>query len=161
MYCLGCGIEITPEQQFCRQCGFRLENVIELFSNASALLQKQKKIDRSIAIAAGGFAASALLALLIGVIYQIILVKGDVIPGLIVVWLILAAAVIGGLASYRSYLRKTLREGQVDRTAMPTPQTGQLLSEPLMQPMTSVTEPTTGLLGVQRHVVARSTGEGF
>jgi len=85
MYCPGCGIEITPEQQFCRQCGFRLEKVMELFAEASALLQKQKKIDRSIALAAGGFAASALLALLIGIIYQIILVKGDVIPGLILV----------------------------------------------------------------------------
>jgi len=72
----------------------------------------------------------------------------------------LATAVIGGLASYRRYLRKTLGEGQVDQTAMPTPQTGQLLSEPLMQPMISVTEATTGLLGVPRHV-ARSTGEGF
>ena len=161
MYCPGCGIEITQEQQFCRQCGFRVEKVIELFSEASALLQKQKKIDRSLAVAAGGFAASALLALLIGVIYQIILVKGDVIPGLIVVWLILAIAVIGGLASYRRYLRKTLTGGQLDQTAMPVSQPGQLLSEPLMQPMTSVTEATTGLLGVPRHVVARSTGEGF
>lgn len=175
MYCPGCGTEITPEQQFCRQCGFRLERVIELFSdhwssgealpdrwsNVAALLQKQKKIDRSLAMAAGGLAASALLALLIGVIYQVILVKGDVIPGLIVVWLILGTALIGGLASYRRYLRKTLSAGQVEQTAMPTPQIEQLLSKPLMQPMTSVTEPTTGLLPVQRQIVARSTGEGF
>src|SRR5216684_3466080 len=98
MHCPGCGIEITPEQQFCRHCGFRLEKVMELFSDESALLLKQRKINRSIAIAAGGLAASALLALLIGVIYQVILVKGVVIPGLIVVWLILGTALIGGLA---------------------------------------------------------------
>ena len=131
---------------------------MELFSHASALLQKQKKVDRSIAIAAGGLAASALLALLIGVIYEVIIFKGDVIPGLIIVWLILGTALIGGLASYRRYLRKTLAEGQVEQTAMPPHQTGQLLSKPLMQPMTSVTEATTGLLGVQRQVVAKSTG---
>jgi len=134
---------------------------MELFSDESALLLKQRKINRSIAIAAGGLAASALLALLIGVIYQVILVKGDVIPGLIVVWLILGTALIGGLASYRHCLRKALSAGRVDQTAMPTPQTGQLLSQPLMQPMTSVTEQTTGLLGVQPHVVAKSTGEDF
>jgi len=74
---------------------------------------------------------------------------------------ILATAVIGGLASYRRYLRKTLTGGQLDQTAVPAPQPGLLLSEPLMQPMISVTEATTGLLGVPRHVIAKSTGEGF
>lgn len=141
-------------------------------SNASALLRKQKKIDRSIAIAAGGFAVSALVALLIGVIYQIILVKGDVIPGLVLVWLILATALIGGLASYRRFVRKALSAAQDDHIAVPARPAAEILSE--LPPMTwgpetvipqggvaSVTERTTGLLGVQRNEVARSTGEGF
>jgi hypothetical protein len=137
------------------------EALPDRWANASALLQKQRKIDRIITIAAGSLAASALLALLIGVIYQVILVKGDVIPGLIIVWLILGTSLIGGLASYRRYLRRSLSEGQGEQTAIPAPKTAELLSKPLKQPMTSVTEPTTGLLEVPHQVVARSTGEGF
>lgn len=154
MYCPNCGKSNSAEQKFCRSCGLSLEKTVQSLADQlpaleldKQLRERERKVDRLINIVAGSAISIVVAGVLWGIIYEIIIVKGEVIPGLFFLAFIIGAILLGLLSIYRESLRKTAGKRQI-----PQPQqqlvanTGKLLSESSVEPLPSITERTTELL---------------
>lgn len=158
MYCPNCGKENSAEQKFCRACGLSLEQAvqslleqlpdIELDRN---LRNRQRKVDRLTTLVGASAISIVVIGVLWGIIYEIIIVKGEVIPGLFFLAFILGIVLFALLAMYRESLRKTSGKRQASKpTSSPVGDTAGLLPESHIEPIPSVTERTTELLTVER-----------
>ena len=171
MHCPGCGTRASPDQQFCRICGFNLEKVSSLLGeqlpaalsdkagpgNLAQLLQKQRKIERRLSLALSTFFGIALAAMLVAVAYKVIMEGGHVLPGIMLLSLLLGIALALALVFYRQSMRDTLTKHQLAQPEIAPRVPTAELPEPKERPIPSVTEGTTELLPVEQKAVNRST----
>lgn len=158
MYCPNCGRTNFAEQRFCRSCGLSLEKIVQSIAEQLTadeldqhLRDRQRNVDRLLNIIAGGVISIVVGAVLWGIIYEIIIVKGEVLAGSIFLAFVVGLILFAPLAIYRNSLakapsRRTLREGG----ATPAESTAELLPESSAQSMPSITEHTTELLRVEK-----------
>ena len=153
MYCPNCGKTNLTEQKFCRSCGFSLEKTVQSLADQlpaleldKQLRERQRKVDRLIKIVAGSVGSIIAGGVIWAIVYGIIIVKGEVLTGLVFLAFIIGVILFGLLSIYRDSLRKT---ADTRRLAAPPQQlgenTGELLSESHFEPF-SITERTTELL---------------
>lgn len=111
------------------------------------LRERQRKVDRLINIVAGSAISIVVGAVVWGIVYEIIIVKGQVIPGLVFLLFIVGVVLFGLLSIYGESLRKT---AETRRLADPQQRlgenTGKLLPESHLEPLPSITERSTELL---------------
>ena len=97
------------------------------------------------------------VAVLWALVYKIIIIKGDVLEGLIFLALFAGAVTALLLVVYRESLREASTKRQLSQTTLPlTEHTTKLLPEPELEPVPSVTEGTTRSLFAEK----RSGGKG-
>jgi len=158
MYCPNCGKPNSTEQKFCRSCGLSLEKVVQTLaeqlpaSNLDKHLQdQQRKIERWLHIVAGGTISIIVGAVLWGLIYEIILVKGEVLVGSLMLTFIIGLIVSAMLAIYRESLLKAHGKRQLSQASLAqSGDTANLLPASSSQSISSVTEHTTELLMVEK-----------
>lgn len=161
MFCPSCAAQNRVEQKFCRSCGMNLEqsvaSLLEQFPNGERLdLQRQeKRLEKFGKIAFGGFGV-VVLAAIVGIIYTIfnsfILSGENVIAGVIfILFLVFAALGLTYVVINENLKEKKLaaRNPHVE-PVLKSAETGKLLEERHFEPLPSVTEGTTELLGVKR-----------
>ena len=154
MYCPNCGKENLAEQKFCRSCGLSLEKAVQSLAEQlpaleldKSLRERQRKVDRLITIVAGSAISIVVVGVLWGIIYGIIIVKGEIIAGLFLLAFIVGMVLFGLLSIYRDSLRKAAGKRQLSEPTPPlVADTGRLLSESRVEPIPSITERTTELL---------------
>lgn len=154
MYCPNCGKTNSGDQKFCRSCGMQLELVVkslveQLNAPDTSLVEKQRSLDHWITIIAASTISLFVGAVLWGIIYSIIIVKGEVLAGSIFLAVIIGLVLFGLLVLYRESLAK-----RSSKQPSLTGDTAKLLSEPRIEPITSVVEGTTELLTVESKVTS-------
>jgi hypothetical protein len=157
MYCPNCGKTNSGEQRFCRSCGLSLEKVVQsLVEQLPAadidrnLRERQRKVDLWAKILATGGISLFVLAVLWGIIYEIIIVKGDVAEGLVFLVFIVGIIAFALLMLYQKSLVKASKRPSPEPASSPPADTAKLLPEPSFEPIPSVTERTTELLPAER-----------
>jgi len=156
MYCPNCGKTNSTAQKFCRSCGFNLEqtrlSLVEQQPSGeveASLQRRQQQVERWLTIAGVSAISVLILGVLWGVIYKIIIVKGEVVEGLGFLGFIIGVVLFAILAWYRDSLRKAGKPSLP--AAMPRAEdTAELLPATQMEPLPSVTERTTELLGAEK-----------
>jgi len=157
MYCPGCGHKTSATQKFCRSCGLGLEKIVQSLAEQAPTrldedLQKRKrKIERWLSIAfLGGFIP--LIMVIVGmIIYEVIILEGAILKGLLFLSIVLGPAIALLLLFYREHLRQALAKRQTAQlTLTETGITGKLLPESHFEPIPSITERTTELLAAER-----------
>ena len=154
MYCPNCGKTNSAEQKFCRSCGLSLEKAVQSLADQlpgleldKNLRERQLKVERLITIVLGSAISIVLVGVLWGIIYGIIIVNGQVTVGLFMLAFIVGMILFALLSMYRDSLRKAAGKRQLPEPAPAfVADTGELLSESLVEPIPSVTERTTELL---------------
>lgn len=155
MLCPNCGTTTTTEHKFCRHCGMNLEPVSRALAahlspgGAAAPREAERRTVRR--MKDGLFAG--ILVVLFGVLMMAFL------PGKAFKLFGVMSALIGIVAALAAVF-STLRRAPPDLLAEPAPhalegaaaETGRLLEEGRLEPVPSVTERTTDLLGVERKV---------
>src|SRR5687768_11314153 len=136
MYCPNCGKTNSEEQKFCRSCGLQLEQVVQsLVQQLTApdantkLVEKQHSLDRWIKIVAVSTISLFVGAVLWGIIYSIIIVKGEVLAGSIFLAVILGLILFALLALYRESLAQKPSKQKVSLTDAQATDTARLLEE--------------------------------
>jgi zinc-ribbon domain len=160
MHCPNCGTEASAGQKFCRACGFSLEKVEQLIADQKAADMEQ--ITRATAGLSDDWlrmlekwAAGALFALggilgglmLWAIIAKVMIEKGKIFQGSVVL-MVLAAAALAIFLAYLDSERKKLasaRSNQQHRLPQ-VEETAKMLSEPNAEMAASVTEQTTANL---------------
>jgi zinc-ribbon domain len=153
MYCPNCGKSNSVEQKFCRSCGLSLEKTVQSLADQrpeleldKKLRERERKVERLINIIAGTAISIVVVGVFWGIIYEIIIVKGEVITGLFFLAFIVGAVLFGLLSIYRESLRKTVSKRRLAEQQQLVADTGRLLSELHVEPIPSITERTTELL---------------
>lgn len=154
MYCPNCGKTNSAEQKFCRSCGLSLEKAVQSLAEQLPALEldknlraRQRRVDRLINIVAGSAISVVVVSVLWGIIYEIIIVKGEVIKGLFFLTFIVGMILFALLSIYGESLRKAAIKRRLPEPTLPkAADTGRLLSESGVEPIPSVTERTTDLL---------------
>jgi hypothetical protein len=109
-------------------------------------------LERWIKLIAGSTISIIIGGVMWGIIYWIIIVKGEVLTGVVFLALIIGLVLFALLMLYRESLLKASGKGQALQPAAP-PQAGntaRLLREPPLESVPSVTERTTELLTVEK-----------
>jgi zinc-ribbon domain len=159
MYCPNCGKTNSADQKFCRSCGLRLEQVVQsLVAQLTApdadnkLVEKQHSLDRWIKIVAVSTISLFVGAVLWGIIYSIIIVKGEVLAGSIFLAVILGLVLFALLVLYRESLAQKPSKQKVSLPEVQATDTAKLLEEARYEPVPSIVERTTKLLTVDQKV---------
>lgn len=157
MYCPNCGKENSTEQKFCRSCGLSLEKSVQSLAEqlpaaapADRIGDRRKLVENTL-VAIGGTAGTAAMVFLVWkAITGVILGRGEVLFGFVLIAFLLAAAVALVLVFYREFY---LKDPAPVRTSppLPTPDAAtRQLTDPYFEPVPTVTEPTTNLLSVDK-----------
>ena len=157
MYCPNCGKTNSADQNFCRSCGLQLEKVKQsLVEQLSAedldktFSEKRRKLDKLIQVIAVSTISIVVVSVIWGIIYSIIIVKGEVLGGLIFLAVILGLVLFGILMTYRDSLLNNSRKREIMQPELHAPDTAKLLAESHIEPIQSVTDRTTDLLEVSK-----------
>jgi len=122
------------------------------------LQARQQAIERLLPIVGGTAISIVVGAVLWGVIYEIIIVKGEVVAGSIFLAFVLGLILFGLLAMYRDSLEKASKKRRLSEIDLRRAEdTADLLPAASVEPTTSVTEHTTELLMAEREKVDRSS----
>jgi hypothetical protein len=155
MFCPNCGKAISTESKFCRACGLNLEGVAQSLAEQlphakpdKDLQSRQRRIEQLLSVVIGSAFTVFVLAILWALIYKIIIVKGEVFEGSIFLGLFVALVTALILVVYRESLRESLAKRK-SQTSLAGRITGKL-PESGFEPITSVTDRTTELLGAER-----------
>jgi hypothetical protein len=151
MYCPNCGKTNSTEQRFCRSCGLGLEKIVatlsEQLSTAAPdqpLLKRQRQLERWIKITGGSALSIPVGAVLWGIIYEIILIKGEVLAGSLFLAFIIGLILFALLVIYRESLMQPANKRQTTQPNLPQENRPEkLLPEPYLEPLSGVTERTT------------------
>lgn len=165
MFCPHCGKVNAAEQKFCRSCGLSLEKVAQFLAEQlpaaeinKHLQDRQRQIERWISILLGSTFAIFVGAVLWGLVYQIIIIKGEVLGGLIFLAIFVGFVTALLLVVYRESLREAATKRQLSQTTLPlTEHTAKLLPESDLEPIPSVTESTTELLFAEKNGGAKGS----
>lgn len=158
MYCPNCGKVNSVEQKFCRACGMSLETVVQTLGDQFPAADAEKnpqarlqKIERGLVIV-GGIAGSTLLfGVLWGIIYKVMIVKGEILFGLMFLVFIIGLLLFATLSVFREFsLKKSAKREVAQETVPQTKDTARALRDSHIAPIESVTERTTDLLAVER-----------
>jgi uncharacterized membrane protein len=160
MHCPDCGTKASAGQKFCRACGFSLEEVEQLIADQKAAATEQTTVatgrlsdDRLRRLEK--WAARALFTLggilgglmLWGIIAKVMIEKGRVFQGIVVLMILAAAALVTLLAYLDSERKKSASARSNQQHHLPQAQeTAKMLSEPNAEIAVSVTEQTTANL---------------
>ena len=174
MHCPNCGTAATQQQKFCRACGFGLEKVAQLLDEGGHALPESSALDeiaerarviekwRDIAIyifiAITVTGLSAVLGY--GIVYEMMIVSGHVILGLMLLLFFLGAGGVLALQAYAEKLQKNQAKGAAHLADRVTGQTAEALPaaittskllaeasrEPLVDVPASIIEDTTKTL---------------
>jgi hypothetical protein len=163
MYCPNCGKPNLTEQKFCRSCGLSLEKVVQTLveqlpsTNLDKDLQdQQRKVERWLHLVAGGTISIVVGVVLWGIIYQVILVQGEVLAGSLFLAFIVGLLLFALLMIYRESLLKAHGKRQLSQAPLaPSQETANLLPASSGQPISSITEHTTELLRVEQQDAAK------
>jgi hypothetical protein len=159
MYCPNCGKSTAVEQKFCRSCGLSLEKtaqslVEQLAANDldNEIQEKQRIVELWIKIAAGSAISIVTIGVLWGIIYGLIISKGQVLKGLVFLGFILGLITFALLVIYRESLLKKSASRLPGQTSplQAAENNEKFLPDAPIEPLTSVTEQTTELLKVER-----------
>jgi hypothetical protein len=159
MYCPNCGKSSAVEQKFCRSCGLSLEKAAQSLVEQlpvkeldKSLQEKQRKVERWLKIVGGSAISLVIISVLWGVIYKIIIVKGDVLAGLVFLGFILGLIIFALLMLYRESLLNRAANRLPSQTSPlpPSESSEKLLPDGYLEPMASITEQTTELLKVKK-----------
>jgi zinc-ribbon domain len=156
MYCPNCGKTNSSEQRFCRSCGLGLEKVVQSLSEQltaadldNSLVERQRKLDKWIKIVGGGTISIIVGGVLWGIIYEIIITKGEVLAGSLFLAFITGLILFALLMVYKESLVKTPGKERATRPVLPQrEETARLLDETYPGQVSSVTEHTTEMLTV-------------
>ncbi|HEX8503442.1 MAG TPA: hypothetical protein VF659_22855 [Pyrinomonadaceae bacterium] len=154
MLCPNCGTRTTNEHKFCRNCGMNLEPVARALAahlslGGAAAAAAAREAERL----AVRRMASGLIAGVVVVLFGVLLMA--LLPGKGFKVLGVAAAFIGLVAALVSVLSPMLSAGRAGRQAPPpaldgaAAPTGRRLHGRAFEPVSSVTDHTTELLGVE------------
>lgn len=163
MHCPHCGTESSSEQKFCRRCGLGLEKfaltLAEQLPEGSGdyevmarLLARQRRVEFWLSAAVMAFISLLVAAIFYALVVKIIIEKGQVVSGLIFLFVILLGLASVGLVVYNESLKEKLGKTPAREPAA-TPKeaaTAKLLHESRIEPVPSVTERTTDLLAEAR-----------
>jgi hypothetical protein len=157
MHCPRCGADALSGQQFCRSCGFNLEQVAELLdqqpsvsTNANLVRARlhQRRLEHWAGVGGLALMSFVLLTVVYLVVSEMMIKGGHIGAGLAFLFVILGAAVMAGLKGYSKALKQRLATQSapaiMDLAPAPTKQL-----EPHLEPAQSVTEHTTELLPVR------------
>jgi hypothetical protein len=159
MFCPNCGKSTSAEQKFCRSCGLSLEKTVQSLAEQLAagdldknLQDKQRKVERWIKIVAGSAISLVTVSVLWGILYELILIKGEVLNGLIFLLFILGLITFALLVLYReSLVKKSAKRLSSQTSPLPVAADSEkLLAETYLEALPSVTEHTTELLEVEQ-----------
>ena len=168
MFCPNCGKETSAEQKFCRACGLGLEKIAHSVAEQlpaqmdDNLLAQKQRYERWGMTALSVFGLGVLSLIIYGIVYRMMIVKGEVTEGLTLLGLLVLVG-SGMLAVYlfakaneaAAATKRRLPEAEEGKNADPT---GRLLPEVLIEPLPSVTEGTTDLLPVEGRGGRREKG---
>jgi hypothetical protein len=172
MYCPNCATSVTKQQKFCRACGFALAKVVQLLEESDAvpeefsqeLAEQRQRIERWRDLAFYVFCSGAGLGLLTligyGIIYRLMLIKGQLWQGagaLLVILTVLVGLVLVVLQARAEELQAKAKSGQLKppprladnpalETLPPAVTTANLLTEGRAEVDGSITEDTTRTL---------------
>jgi hypothetical protein len=159
MFCPNCGKSTSAEQKFCRACGLSLEKTVQSLAEQLAaddfdknLQDKQRKVDRWLKLVAGSAISLITISVIWGIIFELMLVKGKVLTGLVFLFFILGLITFALLVMYRESLGEKSASRLPSQTS-PLPQAEnneKLLPESYLESLPSVTERTTELLEVEK-----------
>jgi hypothetical protein len=159
MYCPNCGKATSIEQKFCRACGLSLEKTAQSLVEQHAandldktLQEKQRIVELWIKITVGSSISIVTVAVLWGIIYGLMISKGQILKGLGFLGFILGLITFALLVVYRESLLKK-STGRLPAQTSPLPQAEnnpKPLPEASVEPLSSVTEHTTELLKVEK-----------
>lgn len=157
-YCPNFGQATSTEQKFCCSCGLSLEKVAESVAEqrpatelSKHLKDRQRQTERLLPIILGSMFTIFVGAVLWALVYKIIILKGEVLEGVIFLALIVAAVIALLLVVYRESLLEAATKRQLSQTTSPLSEpTGKLLPESDLEPVPSVTERTTDLLFAEK-----------
>ena len=157
MYCPNCGKQNSAEQKFCRSCGLSLEKVVESLAEQLPavdldrnLQERKRRVDRLFNITAGTAISIVAVSVLWGIIYEIIIKKGEVLGGSIFLAFIVGLILVAFLAFYRDSLEKASTRRKTSQSSLPQAEETARLPGPTGEVMSSVTESTTELLTIER-----------
>ena len=159
IHCPSCGHESSPDQKFCRKCGFNLEPISKLVSAGADSGAESDRVenDRTILRRMYRWMMWGFLVMLIGVV---LLVSGKAFDLPKFLGPLSSFLLIGGAATAGYGLLAALRDGisspkKLPRAPgnkeLPPPPTTELPEQPVPIPIPSVTERTTQLIGEQSH----------
>jgi hypothetical protein len=163
MYCPNCGRTNTPRQKFCRSCGLSLEKIAQEIALqlpaeevGKHLQVRQRRVECGLHIVAGSTISLVVGGVVWGIIYEIILVKGEVLAGSLFLSFVVGLLLFAGLAVYRDSLLKASGKRQVmPQKTSQAEETANLLPESFSEVTPSVTERTTELLREKNEVNRR------
>jgi uncharacterized membrane protein len=157
MHCPNCGTKASAGQKFCRSCGFSLEKIEQLVADQKAAATEQTtkataglsddRLRRLEKWAAGAlFALGGILGglMLWAIIAKVMIEKGRIFQGIIVLMILAAAALALFLAYLDSERKKPASSRSNRQHRLPQAQeTAKMLSEANAEMAVSVTEQTT------------------
>jgi hypothetical protein len=159
MFCPNCGASTSREQKYCRACGLRLEKIADALAEqlplpgTSDLKERQHRIER-LGLTLLGVMAAIIFAFAIGygVIHEMIIKEGRLVPGIFLLLFFTTAATAISLLVWSRKLAGDRAKGEKARsTAIPGPDTSRSLSSPPAASFVStVTEGTTEFLEGRR-----------
>lgn len=161
MYCPNCGKQTASEQRFCRSCGLGLEKVSQAVGEQlpaqmdENLLAEKRKYEWWGMLALSVFGVGVLGLVLFGIVYKLMIEKGQILGGLAALgFLILIAC---GLLSTVFFAKANEAAAAAAKRHVPQPgelskaaTTDKLLPEVHLESLPSVTERTTDLLLAER-----------
>lgn len=159
MYCPNCGRTNSAEQRFCRSCGLSLEKIVESIAEQLTaheldehLRDRQRKVDRLLNITAGTVISIVVGAVLWGIIYEIIIVKGELLGGSLFLAFVVGLILVALLAVYReSLVKASTKRSRLEQGTPKAETTAELLPESSAKSIPSITEHTTELLAVEKN----------
>ncbi len=156
MYCPNCGKTNSTEQKFCRSCGLSLDKIAQSVveqlpakEHSQRLQSRQQQVELWLTIILGGTFSIFVGAIIWMIIYKIIIVKGEILGGLILIGVLLGLIVSFLLVIYRESLLEARTKRNSQATLPEAEITDRTLSESRLETLPSVTERTTELLTVE------------
>ena len=155
MLCPNCGTRMTTEHKFCRNCGMNLEPVSRALAahlspgGAAAAKTAREAERRALRRMANGLIAGVIVTLFGVLLMALLPGKGFKVIGVAAALLGLVAALISVLSPLRSANNGGGEPAPPVLDDATAAATGRLLHEQAVEPVPSITERTTELLGVE------------
>jgi hypothetical protein len=158
MYCPNCGKQTATDQKFCRACGLGLDKIAQSLGEQlparvdETLLARKERMEK-LGVAALSVFGLGLLSILVYMIGEKLLAKGNLFEALVILGFAIMFAC--GLVSVFLFARAKELGDEATKRQLPTSTeqnspTRELLAEGRMEPVPTVTERTTELLFAEK-----------